>query len=619
MNEIGYLGGIFNTADRFGNSPPDSDNGVDDYWCWEQGDHVCILEKRGDHCQLASKEHLCALMIGQVRRTDDPEAGHWGIAEYVLQHYRQTQTLPMNTLEGSFSILLLDGLYHRGLFYRNLIGNTYTYYSQTGDGFVFGSNLSTLAHAGLITLKLNESVLPSYFFARHLSGRDTFFKNTFRLLPGEFLSATSADYHRSQRSTFRDLIVPSAQLTSPLEQFEGVFQDVLSHCRLTRPRTANLLSGGVDSSLIQAHWNDLEENRNESPWSFCASVDHPRLKLDTEYALSASRMLGTRHVIAEAAHPPGDSLQSTIAAIAEPPHHLQVTYSQLVAQTMAEHHCTTGLCGEAADSLFGLDAARGIQNARLLQKILPLRSLRSLGSLFCRFIRRPRWASYFNLANVMSDPEDWGHPLSTVARFTDWNAVKICFGSKEINRLLEERRGLLEQYQVKSHLLEQVHALGTLSSAVNTASLKSALFQTQGIDLVNPFLDSRTLSFVMNLPVPVRFPWRKPKALLKESLARRASPELATRRKLGFGQPLFEWLSPSGGLAPLVEDIDDYPFVCPQVLRETRERPTWFLYSLLCFDLWYKQFIRQSLSPSKDRWLPRSARAMQSQNQTTLV
>jgi hypothetical protein len=71
---------------------------------------------------------------------------------------------------------------------------------------------------------------------------------------------------------------------------------------------------------------------------------------------------------------------------------------------------------------------------------------------------------------------------------------------------------------------------------------------------------------------------------------------LAQRTKLSFGQPIFEWLAPGGSLRPLVDRIGAYEFVEPDVLARVRQRPTWFLYSLLVYDLWHKLFIERSLS-----------------------
>jgi len=99
----------------------------------------------------------------------------------------------------------------------------------------------------------------------------------------------------------------------------------------------------------------------------------------------------------------------------------------------------------------------------------------------------------------------------------------------------------------------------------------------------------------LNLAPEVRYPFRRPKDLLKKALARLAPPELATRTKLGFGQPIFEWLAPGGLLRPLVQRIDHHDFVDRQSLQRSLAAPNWFLYSLLCYDLWHKLYIERSL------------------------
>jgi hypothetical protein len=107
------------------------------------------------------------------------------------------------------------------------------------------------------------------------------------------------------------------------------------------------------------------------------------------------------------------------------------------------------------------------------------------------------------------------------------------------------------------------------------------------------------LRFVVNLDPGARFPFRRPKALLKAALVRNGAGALAHRSKLGFGQPIFEWLAPGGQLRRLVEQIGSYDFVDRRTLQSCLACPNWFLYSLLCYDIWHKLFIERSLSRSR--------------------
>ena len=92
----------------------------------------------------------------------------------------------------------------------------------------------------------------------------------------------------------------------------------------------------------------------------------------------------------------------------------------------------------------------------------------------------------------------------------------------------------------------------------------------------------------MSLDESVVYQRDKPKELLKQCLARRLSPGFAYRKKLGFGQPVFEWLAPGGQLRELVDDLGSWEFVDPATLERAKQRPNWFLNNLVCLDQWYK-------------------------------
>jgi hypothetical protein len=143
--------------------------------------------------------------------------------------------------------------------------------------------------------------------------------------------------------------------------------------------------------------------------------------------------------------------------------------------------------------------------------------------------------------------------------------------------------------------MDRLHGAGFLCEAMDSASLWATLFHSAGADLLCPFLDSRVLRFALSLPAAVRYPFRRPKDLLKRALARSAPPELAHRPKLGFGQPVFEWLAPGGPLRAFAERVGDHGFVSPAALARSLARPNWFLWSLVCYELWFRLFVERSL------------------------
>jgi asparagine synthase (glutamine-hydrolysing) len=555
-------------------------------------------------CRLFTWDALALLVRGYARPADSsgpPDLER--VAEEVRCHYLEHGRLDVDGLEGSFTLALLDGQARRVLLYRNLVGTGFTYYHVGPAGLLFGSNLAQLVDVSGTTPRPNHHALPAFFLFRFVPGRETLFADFQRLLPGEQVSWDGRGLARVQRHTLADLGQPAgawAADADPLECLEETMSQVLADCAALRPGAATLLSGGVDSSYLQAVWNRVAPPSAALPPSFSVSVDHPRTWADTDYAVTASQALGTHHTLIPADGPYADYLLDALATSAEPPNHVFCAYFGHLARSMAVQGVTAGLCGEGADSLFGIDLANDLQQASLLRVLAPTRLLRRTGAALAGALRCDGLAATFRLADRLTDLDDLEHPVNQVAVFTDWPAVEACFGPAAVAEAAAGRRALVEHYAVPEDPLDRLHAAGFLGEATDSASLWTTLFNRAGGDLLCPFLDSRLLRLALHLPRSVRYRFRRPKDLLKRALERRAPSELARRPKLGFGQPVFEWLAPGGQLRPLVERITPYDFVDRRTLTRCLARPTWFLYSLLCYDLWHKLFI--------DRSLPRPAR-----------
>jgi hypothetical protein len=204
--------------------------------------------------------------------------------------------------------------------------------------------------------------------------------------------------------------------------------------------------------------------------------------------------------------------------------------------------------------------------------------------------RLPTW---FRLADRLEDVAAWNHPLNQVAVFTELDAVTACFGAPAVNEQFALRRAMLDQYEIGDNLLERVNFVGFLGEAIDSGSLWATLHHLEGCDMLCPFFDSRLIRLVVTIDPEDRYPLRKPKDLLKQGLRRGGLASLADRAKRGFGQPIFEWMAPCGPLRPLVERIGRYDFVDRDSLDASLVRPNWFLYSLLCYDLWHKSFIER--------------------------
>jgi asparagine synthase (glutamine-hydrolysing) len=567
-------------------------------WGWVSEQTELFLRAAPPCGRLFTWDGLALFIRGYARpRTSSGPLDLERLAEELRCHYLEQGRLPVEDLDGSFMLALLDGQARRVVLYRNLIGAGFTYYHPTPSGLLFGGNLAELVDASSVTPRPNREVLPTFFLYRCVPGSDTLFAGFHRLLPGEQVVWDCHGLTAVQRQTFADLRQPAnapPASAEALEQLEETMAAVLRDCAALRPGAGNLLSGGVDSSYIQGVWNRLHGSGG-LPRSFSVSVDHPHTWMDTDYAVTASRALGSRHTLTSADGPYSSYLLDALASTGEPPNHVQSAYFGHLARDMVQQGVCAGLCGEGADSLFGLGLANHVQNAGLLRKLLPLQGLRRLAELASDRLGLDRLAYTCRLAQHLEDFAWLEHPVNRVASFTDWSAVAANFGPGEVERAAAGRRALLDRFAVPADPMDRVHAMGFLGEAMDSAGLWTTLFNQAGADLLCPFLDSRLVRFGLSLPPHLRYPFRRPKELLKRALTRYVPDGMARRVKLGFGQPIFAWLAPGGQLRPLVEQIEARDLIDPVVLEQARQRPGWFLYSLLCYDLWHRLFIERSI------------------------
>jgi asparagine synthase (glutamine-hydrolysing) len=517
-------------------------------------------------------------------------------AEAIAHHYREHDDLPIDRFDGSFTLTVLDHSRGRILLYRNLVGNGFTYYAEYRGGLIFGSNLAELvAELSSIGWEAgpNHDVLPVLFLYRCIPGRETLFKGIHRLMPGEILTFADGKMVRSQRGTFGQLRTKPIPRADAVDCVEETLSRVLRDCADVCPNAANTLSGGVDSSLLQALWNRINADRHGPVPSFSVSVNHPTCRSDDDYALSAAETLGCRHTLVPVGEPYAVHLGSTIARCGEPPNHVQTAYFGRLARSLRAGGATAGLCGEGADSLFGLDIAGAYQLARAIRTLIPFASLRRLGAVLATWAGRDCLPDCFRLADCLNHPTRVDHPVNRVASFADWDLARSCFGEPAIASATAYRRRLLDQYEIGDDPLDRIHAAGFLGEAMDSASVWTTLFDAEGCQLLCPYLDSRVIALAVNLDPRDRYAFGRPKALLKQALSRHVPPEMAYRPKLGFGQPIFEWMSSNGQLRPLIADIGRYGFLDETVLAEALAHPNWFLFSLLCYDVWHKHFIEQ--------------------------
>lgn len=553
-----------------------------------------LFARYGDGMPICRRERVLACLRGYaVPSGADHLPEQVDVLGGLVERYLGTGALHVQGMEGSFTLTLLDARCGSILIYRNLGDCNFTYYTQVASGLYFSSSLPDLLQLIGDTPQPHLNVIPQYFLFRTVPGSDTLLTGVKRLRPGQLLTLNCSGAQITTLSTLSELRGNGNYQADCVDAIEVTIRQVVSDYASFDPSTAVLLSGGVDSSLLQIHWNAATATRTQRADSIAVITDHPVGRLEREYALTAADLLGTQHREVAATRPYAEYLVRAISATGEPPNHVQSAYFMPLADAMAANGIAFGICGQAADALFGSPWGDYIHRARWVQRLVPFAWSREALGYAAAALGKPYWSKACRLANFLDDPTQVDHPINHHDAFGDFDAVRACFGEQAIVDACTARRALLDQLQANADVLQRVNEIAFAADSYDTCALWSGLCEASGVKLWFPFMDTRVLRIAVNTAPTYRFAYRKPKWALKTALRRHLPADFVNRRKLAFSQPIYDWLGEGGQLRPLVDRMDNHGFVDRRLLSQAKLRPTAFLYCLLCYDLWHKLFLQK--------------------------
>ncbi|GGW78585.1 asparagine synthase (glutamine-hydrolyzing) [Salegentibacter mishustinae] len=177
----------------------------------------------------------------------------------------------LNHLNGMFSFAIWDS-YKKKLFAaRDRFGVKPLFYSEEDQEFYFSSEIKALQSI-LERNQPNEKVWANYFaYGSYGMPRETFYHNIQQLPGGHFLEYHDGNLKISKWYDFEERVKKSAKTLS-FEDAKKVYSEILSDSISLRFRAdvpiGFNISGGVDSSLLLALVNRLQNNKNIQAYTF---------------------------------------------------------------------------------------------------------------------------------------------------------------------------------------------------------------------------------------------------------------------------------------------------------------------------------------------------------------
>lgn len=551
---------------------------------------------------VAETEQAIVLKLGFAR---SPTKSLLTARQLLAQKIATPQSVEHTALRGNALAACFSKTEAKFAAFKTLMSLPQLYY-WASHGVWFGSDNLRCLISILDHVELNDDIVPFHFVFRHAPGTLTYYNNVQRLYPGQLL--TWQEGHLDVRCTedlrFSDITqtferIDPRSIQVLYQELQGVVRAYIDDIQSRGHSLGNLLSGGVDSSLVQLIINEPSAPTRARSFSF-APDQTPSFEFEVRYARQASEILKTEHTFVKFKPEDYPSLIVKATEVLGQPVLSDVEPCKLaLAEFLAAYaHDLRFFCvAQGADTLFGLDMARKLKILDALALVPGSRQVLEIaGRLLKPFSARGQ--TLLKGAEILArekDPALFVAPINTIAVYTDLDLVRRWFGDGTVRRVLEYRRDLETQYLNSTYYTEKVHIIDLLSDTYEIQVQSSQLFQAHNKEQIYPFLDDDILRASFAFRPEIRYiQGSRTKPLLKDILELNGLSVIARKPKGGsvFTDDLYAWMR-SGPLREMVQDIALPGFISKPDFEHLLQEPDHTLWSILTFDLFQKRILSE--------------------------
>jgi asparagine synthase (glutamine-hydrolysing) len=536
---------------------------------------------------------------GHAFRTDSD-------TEVVVHAYEEWGASCLDRFRGMFAFAIWDEPQETLLLAVDRFGIKPLYYGSQGNDFVFGSELACLLASDAFLKEVDHASLAEYFTLGYVPPPATIFRHARKLEPGTYLRWTPAGTASTERYWDVPVVAREEAPNDIRHELRERLRDAVRAHLVSDVPVGAFLSGGIDSSTVVALMSEVSEEPVRTFSIGFAAAEHDERPL----ARLVAERFKTQHQEFLLEPESAGILPKLVSHFQEPfadSSALPTYYVSKLARTSVK----VALSGDGGDEMFaGYTAFLGVKLARHAQ-VLPASLRRGLRALSGRPVpaMASRWTDPVSLwqkrvADTMLSPDKaYKSKITMTGLSVVWPLL---------TEDLKEELAAHNPFRAVDRALAAAAAGTPVERAVYTALKVSLpgdmLVKVDRMSMANslevrvPLLDHVLAEFVAQIPVSVRFPRWRLKALLKDTMADSLPPELFRHRKHGFTIPLSAWFR--GDLAGFATEV--------LLSRETRDRGYFdtkaleaflhehthgrrnlgaAIWSILMFELWCRQIL----------------------------
>ena len=524
--------------------------------------------------------------------------------EVLLQGYLEWGAKRLaQKIDGQFAFVIVDLRSRKAFAIRDRFGQKPLYYSNTGQQFLFSSDIRSIA-SHLDSLTIDAESLDYYFSELGSPQPRTIWEQIKQVEPAHCLELDlqSGD----QKSEKFWAIEFTKQVDVSFEDALDIAESEIEEAVIRRihgdvPMGA-FLSSGVDSGLVTAF---LAKNSSDPIKTFTISVDYEEYD-ESEHARELSERYATEH---HQIHARAGNLLSVVENLieycGEPFADSSLIPSHLICEAIAGE-VKVALSGDGGDEMFGgyFNYADAFAADRYLEQN------EGRGAAAREFaLNVNKVASRFGLSK-----ENKGN-AAAYAKMHGADRLYRMMGLSESDKKSLYTTEFLEKSGgwSKRHLQSKWDSArgNTITDQLREASLGTRLLNDylvkvdrasmfNSIEVRSPFLDHHLAQSIANVSSAVLLQGGVTKLLTKRLAEKYIAPDVMKRPKKGFGIPVAEWLrselkEPVRGLLGDSIAVREGILESKPVLKMFDEHvrgevdSTNKIWSLFCFEIWLRK------------------------------
>ena len=504
--------------------------------------------------------------------------------EVILHGYEEYKEDILNKLRGMFAFVIYD-IKEKSLFgARDFYGIKPFYYYYDNENFLFGSEIKSFLGNPNFKKELNKDMLSQYLTFQCSIGEDTFFKNTYKLLPGHYF--IYKDKELEIKKYYEVKLEPNDDKS--LEEWVSVIREVIDNSVLAHKvsdvEVGSFLSSGVDSSLI-AKLSSVDK-------TFTVGYDNKKYS-EIDYAKEFSDKINVSNVSKKISKEEYFKEFSNVQYYMDEPLADASAVMLYFLSKTASKHVKVCLSGEGADEIFGgYNIYHEPYSVSWYNKI-PYFIRKCIGILVYPFRNYTGFNFLYRRSKKIED-----RYIGNAFIFEPNDAKKIVnfnYGNKTY-------KDFTKPYYDKVSDLDVVTKMQYID--FNFWLIYDILLKADKMSMANslevrvPYLDREVIEYASKLPSKYKIVGNETKYAFRKVAKEELADKVADKKKLGFPVPIREWLKEddvyqevknmfleSGYFfkpKKIIKLLDDH-----KAEKRDNSRKIWTIYTFL---VWYQEY-----------------------------